>query len=87
MTVSFDPVDRLGHLKGHFGEVFNANPIVRSNQLWMYKSADFNINITESLDPVDGFGHSKGLFGVVFQGLSNHDIRLSMVTLNLACSP
>ena len=57
------------------------------NQLWLYKSNDFKINIMVSLDPVDGFGHSKGHFRVVFQGQSNHDIRLSIFTINWACSP
>ena len=66
ITVSFDPVDGFGHSNGHFGVVFKANSIVRSNQLWLYKSADFNINIIVSFDPVDGFGHSKSHFGVVF---------------------
>ena len=44
------------------------------------------MNITVSFDPVDGLGHSNGHFGVV-QDQSNHDIRLSIFTINWACSP
>ena len=51
---------------------------MKNNQLFMYKSADFDINITVSFDPVDGFGQSKGHFGIVFQGESNREAQLTL---------
>ena len=60
------------------GQFFNANPVVRYNQLWLCNSADFKINITVSLDTVAWFGHSKIHFEEVFQGQSSHEVQSSV---------
>ena len=53
-----------------------ANPILRSDQLWLYRTADLNINFTVSFDPVDRFQHVRGHFGVVFHGQSNGEVQV-----------
>ena len=59
---------------------------MRYNQLWLYKSADFKINITVSLDTVAWFGHSKIHFEEAFQGLSSREVQ-SSVTVQISQLP
>ena len=63
--------DMSGVILGWF---FMAYPILRSDQLWLYRTADLNINFTVSFDPVDRFQHVRGHFGVVFHGQSNGEV-------------
>ena len=58
------------------GWFFMAYPILRSDQLWLYRTADLDINFTVSFDPVDRFWHLKSPFGVVFQVKSNCKVTL-----------
>ena len=48
--------------------------MVRSGQLWLYKTADLHIIFTLSFDPVDRFWQLKSHFGVVFQAKSNGEV-------------
>ena len=57
-------------MRGHFGVVFEANPMVRS----LYTSADMEENLSITFEPVDRFKHMRGHFGVVFQGQSNGEV-------------
>ena len=61
-TVSFDPVDRFQHVRGHFGVVFKANPMVRS----LYTSAHMEEDTYITFYPVYGCHHVRGQFRVIF---------------------
>ena len=73
LSITFEPVDRFKHMRGHFGVVFKANPMVRS----LYTSAHMeeDTHITFYL----GYGcqHIRGQFALKREGSSSvqiHDL-------------